>query len=371
MTPVTDLYLVAALAGAACALAGVYLVLRRVAMIADAISHSILPGLVAGYAFAQGPNLLAAFAGAVAAGILTVVLVEALAKARIAREDSAIGLVFPTLFAVGVLWVSVGYADVHLDTDAVLFGEITLTPFDRLAIAGQDLGPLAAWLLVLSLLATAVFLASSAKQLKAATFDPALATIAGLAPVAVHYGLMATTAVATVASFTAVGAVLAVALVITPAAIARLFARSVPAVLALALAIGTATAILGTAVAIALDGSVSGWIALLLGLAFAAAALLAPKTGALAIRARRTRQKTAHAVEALLIHLQTHDGTEQEAAENQIPHLVAELGWTPAWAKKVARAAEKQGWLTTASEGLKVTPAGQQALVDGRVASAP
>ena len=120
----------------ACALAGIFLVLRRMAMMADAISHAVLPGLVAGFVLAHAANLarggelLASFVGAIAAGLLTVVLVEALTKSRRVKEDAAMGVVFPALFALGVFVISKYLANVHIDTDAVLFGEIAFTPFD-------------------------------------------------------------------------------------------------------------------------------------------------------------------------------------------------------------------------------------------------
>ncbi|MCS6777270.1 MAG: metal ABC transporter permease, partial [Chthonomonadaceae bacterium] len=156
--------IVAVLATTACTLAGVFLVLRRMAMMADAISHAVLPGLVAGYAAAGGPHPAGAFAGAVVAGLLTVILVELLNRSRCMKEDAAIGIVFSALFALGVFVVSQYYANVHLDTDAVLFGEIAFTPFETWQPGGRDLGPQAIWMLGGLTLLNALFLTLCYKE---------------------------------------------------------------------------------------------------------------------------------------------------------------------------------------------------------------
>src|ERR671917_596734 len=171
--------LVGVAAATSCALVGAFLVLRKMAMMADAISHAILPGLVAGYFLAHGPNLLAGFLGAAAAGMLTVSLVELLNRSGRVKEDAAIGLVFPALFALGTFLVSKYFANVHLDADAVLYGEIAFAPFDRLVAGGYDVGPRPLWVLGALSVVNFLFVAVFYKELKLATFDPALAATLG------------------------------------------------------------------------------------------------------------------------------------------------------------------------------------------------
>src|SRR5918998_1590562 len=163
--------LVGVAAASSCALIGAFLVLRKMAMMADAISHAILPGLVAGYFLAEGPDLLAGFLGAAAAGMVTVTLVEILSRSGRVKEDAAIGLVFPALFALGTFLVSKFFGNVHLDTDAVLYGEIAFAPFDRLVVGGYDIGPQPLWVLGGLTLINLVFVAVFYKELKLATFD--------------------------------------------------------------------------------------------------------------------------------------------------------------------------------------------------------
>src|SRR5918997_2210872 len=166
MSPELIVVLVGVLAAASCALLGAFLVLRKMAMMADAISHAILPGLVVGYFFAQGPDLLAGFLGAAAAGMLTVSLVELLTRSGRVKEDAAIGLVFPALFALGTFLVSKYFANVHLDTDAVLYGEIAFSPFDRLVLGGYDVGPQPLWVLGVLSAVNFVFVVMLYKELK-------------------------------------------------------------------------------------------------------------------------------------------------------------------------------------------------------------
>lgn len=238
MTAQQTILLTAIFAGASCSLVGVFLVLRRMAMMADAISHAILPGLVAAYVLANGPNLLAGIAGASAAGLLTVVLVEALQRSGRVKSDGAIGIVFPALFAIGTLAISRWFANVHLDADAILYGEIAFAPFDRLIIAGYDLGSQPLIVLVALTAINFALLLLFFKELKLATFDPGLAAALGFSPALIHYGLMAGVSATTVGGFAAVGAILVVALMIVPAATAYLLTDRLGWMVAIAVAVG-------------------------------------------------------------------------------------------------------------------------------------
>lgn len=360
MSPLALVFLIAALAGLTCALAGVFLVLRRIAMLADAISHSVLPGLVAGFLLAGGPSLGPAFVGAVLAGLLTVLAVETLSRSRGIKQDAAIGLVFPTMFALGVLWISASYGNIHLDTDAVLFGDLTLAPFDTWRVANLNLGPQSIWLLGFALALNALFLKILGKELRLATFDPALAKLAGFNPDLLHFSLMAIVSITSVAAFTAIGAVLAVALLVAPAAIARLYTDSYPQMLRLSAAIGVGSSLLGTALAVLFDVSISGLIATVLGVAFVSASLTAPRRGVLwQAQAQRTT-KLNHAVEALVIHLSLHANTSREAEESQLSHLIRELGWTPQWTRDVVEEASRRGLLKENDQRVTLTSAGHQ-----------
>lgn len=360
MTSAVAIGLTAVLLAAACALAGSFLVLRRMAMMADAISHSVLPGLVAGYVLAQGPNLLVGILGAVAAAFVTVGLVEALARSRKVKEDSAIGLVFPAMFALGVVIVSKFFANVHIDTDAVLYGEIAYVPFDILKLGGRELGPTALWMSGGLLALNGLFLALVFKELKLSSFDGLLAQSLGFRPALMHGMLMAMVAVTTVGAFSAVGAILAVALLIVPVAIAQLLTRRLPILLGLACTIGVAGALSGFGLAQALDVSISGMMATVLGGLFLVAVALSPSQGLVAQAARRRRQRLQFAVDMLVVHLLTHEGTPAQPEESRFVHLERELNWSQSWAAQIVAEANRLRVIRIAESVLALTPAGRE-----------
>ena len=147
MSPPIEIQLLAAVVAAACALPGVFLILRRMALLSDAISHSVLLGIVLAFFVVRDLGSPVLLLGAAAMGVLTVALVEMMHRTRLVREDAAIGLVFPALFSLGVILISRYAGDVHLDLDAVLLGEIAFAPFDRLVVGGRDLGPRGLWVM--------------------------------------------------------------------------------------------------------------------------------------------------------------------------------------------------------------------------------
>ncbi|MBW3624063.1 MAG: metal ABC transporter permease [Armatimonadetes bacterium] len=359
MNPTLVVALVAVLAASACALAGVFLVLRKMGMMADAISHAILPGLVAGYVLAQGPSLIAGMLGATAAGLLTVVLVEAFAKSRRVKEDTAIGVVFPALFALGVFVISKYLANVHIDTDAVLFGEIAFAPFDTLEIGGRDYGSQSLWILGGLTLLNAAFMALFYKELKLSTFDPALAAALGFVPGLLHYGLMAMVAVTTVGALSAVGAILVVALLIVPSVTASLITYRLPVMIGLSVGIGILAALTGFGLAMVWDVSISGMIAAMLGVLFGIALLGSPTRGLIARAMRSRRRNQQFATEMLVVHLAHHEGTDDQAVESQIDHLHEGLDWQQEKIRRTVAHASDSGLVSERDGQLELTDSGR------------
>ena len=262
-----EMILVLACVGAACAVPGVFLVLRRVALVADAISHVLLFGIVLAYFVTKDLASPWLFFGATASGVLTVALVELLRRSGRVAEDAAIGLVFPALFAAGTLLASLYLRGTHLDVDSVLLGFAEWSPYDR--IESLDLPRSAVILLGLFALELALVVAFF-KELKLATFDAALASTFGFAPMLLHYGLMTMTSLTAVAAFDAVGPVVVVALLVVPAATAFLLTNDLAAMIALSIGFGVSGGVLGTLAALALDTNIAGTVATTVGLQFAA-----------------------------------------------------------------------------------------------------
>jgi manganese/zinc/iron transport system permease protein len=354
MNPSIEIQLIAAVTAAACAIPGVFLVLRKMALISDAISHSILPGIVIGFMITQDLAspwliLLAAFSG-----IITVVLVEMIQKTKLVKEDTAIGLVFPALFSIGVILIAQNANDVHLDVDAVLLGELAFAPFDRFYIDGTDIGPKALWIISIILLITLGLLLAFYKELKLSTFDIGLASALGFSPVVLHYGLMSVASVTTVAAFDAVGAILVVALMITPAATAYLLTTDLKKMILLSLLFGVGSAIGGYWFAHWLDASISGSITTILGLLFLGVYLFAPSKGLVAVLLRQNRQRKEVSLLTFLLHLNNHDNIE----ERHVAHLQEHINWRKVRATSVLDLAVQNNMITIENEVVSLTQKG-------------
>ena len=359
MSASTEIQIIAVIVAVACALPGVFLVLRRMAMMSDAISHTVLLGIVLGYFLLgslESPFLILA---AAAMGVVTVSLAELLMRTRLVRQDAAIGLVFPALFSIAVILISRFARGVHLDVDAVLLGELAFAPFDRVDILGYDL-PHSMVFMGITLIANAVLITLFYKELKLTTFDAGLAVALGFSPTLIHYGLMLMVSVTAVAAFDAVGSILVVALMITPPAAAYLLTNRLSRMLLYSAALAAAGAIAGFWMAWFLDANIAGSIATMLGVLFLGVFLLAPERGLLAQAARRGRQRWEFAQTALAIHLLNHENTPQMESECRVDHLHYHLKWEPNFASTVVDQAERGGLVLRHNGDLALTPQGRE-----------
>ena len=354
-----EIHLIAIVTAAACAIPGVFLVLRRMAMMSDAISHSILLGIVLAFFVVENLSSPLLVIGAALVGVLTVVLVEILERTGRVREDAAIGLVFPLLFSVGVILISRYAGNVHLDVDAVLLGELAFAPFRRVIVGDWDFGPQALILMCAILLLNALLVALFYKELKLATFDAGLAATLGFAPAALHYGLMTSVSVTAVGSFDAVGSILVVAFMIGPPATAYLLTDRLPTMIGLSVLIGAGASVAGYWLAYWLDASIAGAMATMVGAAFGLAFLLAPRQGLVAAARRRARQRWEFAQTMLAIHLFNHEGLPESAEESRVDHLGQHLRWNPGFANRVVELAERHGLIRDQNGRLSLTDAGR------------
>jgi manganese/zinc/iron transport system permease protein len=357
--PQVELQLVAAVVAAACALPGTFLVLRRMAMMSDAISHSVLPGIVVGVLLIgnlHSPLLLVA---AALTGLLTTVLVEAINNTGRVKEDAAIGIVFPVLFSLGVVLIAKLAGDMHLDTDAVLLGELAFVPFNRFTALGFDLGPRALWTMSGVLLLNVLVLSLFYKELKLATFDPGLAASLGFRPRALHYALMGLVSLTAVSAFDAVGSILVVALMVGPPATAYLLTDRLDGMMGLSAGVGVLNALLGYWGAHFLDASIAGMMATTTGIVFGLAVLTAPRRGLIAQWRRQHRQRRAFAEQVLVIHLRQHEDTPAAARECRIDHLQEHLGWDADRAERVVDRAVRRGRVRRRNGHLTLTDDGR------------
>lgn len=359
MSASLEIQLIAVVVAAACALPGVLLVLRSMAMMADAISHTVLLGIVLAFFLVQDLQSPWLLLGAAAIGLLTVSLVELLNRTGRVKQDAAIGLVFPALFSLAVILISRYARGVHLDTDAVILGELAFAPFDRMTILGIEL-PHALVTMTVILLVNVIFIAVFYKELKLATFDPALAAALGFSPALLHYALMALVSVTAVGAFDAVGAILVVALMVTPAAAAYLLADDLRKVLVLSVLIAAGSALGGYWLARLLNANIAGSMATVTGIVFLLVLMLAPARGLVAVARRRWRQRWEFAQTMLAIHLLHHEDTPAARDENRVDHLLEHIRWQPVFAERVIRYAEHKGHVRRQRGMLQLTEQGRQ-----------
>ena len=291
---------------AACGMIGNYLILRRMALVGDAISHSVLPGLAIAFLLSHSLNTLPMFIGALGAGIVTTVMIELIHKKTRVKQDSAIGITFSTLFAIGVILISLGQTDaVHLDAECVLYGEIAFVPLDlvktelgsgalsvvknipglnsEMFLDGKMLTiappPVIRMAVVtgVTLLLILVFY----KELLVTSFDSGLSSSLGINSTVVHYALMGMLSVIIVSAFEAVGAILVIAMLILPGATASLLSYRLPPMFGITVVHALLSAVGGIHLATWLNCSPAGAMVVAGSVLFALAWMFSPSQGLL------------------------------------------------------------------------------------------
>ena len=263
--------LLAVVTALACALPGVFVVLRRNSMLVDAISHAVLPGIVVGYFFTRDLDSPLLIIGAALAGLVVVLGSEWLTRTGLLSGDAPQGLIFPALFSAGVILVTLNFANVHLDTHAVLVGDLNLAAWEQLTIAGAPVGPAYLYVMLGVLALNIAFLTAFHFKLKVTTFDAQFAGSVGIRPGLVNTAFMFLVSLTVTAAFNATGAILVLALMIAPAATAYLLSRTLPAMITLTAVIAVTGALGGFWSAYVLDAATSAGMAVFYGLVFVAA----------------------------------------------------------------------------------------------------
>lgn len=339
------------LSALSCALLGNFLLVRRLSMMGDAISHAVLPGLAVAFLVSGSRDSGPMFVGAVIAGLLTALLTQGIAHAGKVEESASMGVVFTTLFALGLLLIVQAADRVDLDPSCVLYGALELTPLDTVAVAGIEM-PRAFVLNAGVFAVNALVVWLCFKEFTLGAFDPMLAATQGFRPRWMHQLLMVLVALTAVACFETVGSILVVAMLIVPAAAARLLAHRLPPMIAWSLAIAVASAALGHVGALTVPGwfgytdtTTAGMMAVAAGALFVGALLFAPREGLLARAWQRAALRLRiHQEDALAALYRREEG---RAAETALP------------AERLLRHLWKRGWAEPGSAGWRLTRAGR------------
>lgn len=295
----TWIVVVGVLAAVSCALLGNFLVLRKMSMMGDAISHAVLPGLAIAFLITGARASLTMFVGAAIVGVLTAVFTQWITKFGNVDRGASMGIVFTTLFALGLILIVQAADHVDLDPGCVLYGAIELTPLDviwRPEWFGFTVDvPRAALVLAAVTLLNLFFVVCFFKELRISSFDPELATTMGINANLMHYLLMTLVAITTVAAFEAVGSIIVIAMLIAPATAAHLLTDRLVSMIIVSVALAVLAAVLGHVSALVVPGwfgydgtSTSGMMAVMSGLIFALVLFFAPRYGILVQKFRGT-----------------------------------------------------------------------------------
>jgi manganese/zinc/iron transport system permease protein len=342
---------IALLVAYACTLPGIFLTLRGMALMSDAISHAILPGIVVMFLCTHNLHSPFLMIAASCTGIFTVLLTESLISTKCLKKDAAIGLVFPLFFSIGIILICLYARTVHLDIDMVIMGEIIFAPFDTLYIYGHPMGPHALWNMIIILLLNSLFVALCYKELKITTFNKGLASALGFSPSIIQYILMCLTSITCVGTFDIVGSIVVVALIIGPASTAYLLSKTVDRMMHLSFVVATLSVLCGYACAYILDVSIAGSIATANGLLFLFALCFAPKRGICWQYSCNKKQWLEHALPLICYKLQ-----QKHACT--IEHLCTHMHWTIEQSQQVISHAIKKQLIKQKDKTLYLTQYG-------------
>lgn len=365
----TWIVVIGVLCAACCALPGAFLVLRKQSMMGDAISHAVLPGLAAAFMLTGERASLTMFIGAALAGIFAAALTQWVHTSAKVERSAAMGVVFTTLFAIGLVMIVRAADKVDLDPGCVLYGSLELAPMDAVHVALLDVNvPRAALVLGGVLLANVLVIGLLFKEMSLSSFDPDLATSLGFNARAMHMLLMTLVAITTVAAFESIGSILVIAMLIVPPATARLLTdRLVPMIL-LAVGVGAASAAAGHVSAITVpkwfgfeDTLTSGMMAVVAGLLFVCAVLFSPRQGVVSnVLHQRALALRIAAEDALGLLYRFDERAIPVSMATIIGALTKEVGVTASRARRALRKLARNGMLKLAGETCTLTIAGRQ-----------
>jgi ABC-type Mn2+/Zn2+ transport system permease subunit/Mn-dependent DtxR family transcriptional regulator len=345
----------------ACGWIGCYLILQGMALVGDAISHTVLLGIIVAFLMTGKVTGSATFIGAVITGVLTTALIESLHSTSRVKEDAAIGIVFTSLFALGVVLLSVFAGGAHIDTQHALYGNLELVASQPgITVGGIDIPVVVCQMGFVAAVVLALIVAFY-KELLVVSFDPQLAASLGLRPRVVRYVMMAVLSVTVVAAFNSVGAILAVAMLIAPAATAYLLTRRLPMMLFLSAIVGAVSSVIGYHASFVPGVSAAGAMSTVAGGLFTLAFLFAPEQGLVAAALRRMSLRLRMNQENIIRYLlKLSEGGPRGAVESD---RIREALQTSALQFRTAvNALLRRGWVEEISEApsaLRLTPRGK------------
>ena len=340
-----DALLVLLLTAAACSALGTFLILRRLSMMSDAISHTVLLGIVLAFFVTYDLGSPWLLLGAAVMGVVTVSLVELLGKTNLVKYDDAIGVVFPLLFAIAVILISKFAGNAHLDTDMVLMGEVIYSGLNTAQIGGIEV-PKAA-------------LKMGGLLVGIIAFNTEYAKLIGVPTGILFYAFMSLTSLTTVAAFDAVGSILVISFFIAPAATALLFTKNLTQTLIISVIFSMINSIIGYEIAVYTNASIAGLCAVVNTLVYMLALLVNPK-GFVTTYIRRARNRKLLREELFILHIGKHTAEDLHSPENHAAQIGNHLKWGAARVRLVTNALLSKGELEREGDYYLLTERGAE-----------
>lgn len=351
--------LVAMVGNSACAIVGCYLVLRRMSMMGDAISHSMLAAIGVVFLLTRDVGFVPVFIGAVAVGVLTGVLTESLHRAADVPEDSSMGVVFTSLFAFGVVLISL-FPQNDLDTNCVLLGHMEHVGLETMWQIKFERTPHELVRLLVVLAGTIAVVALFWKELKVSAFDPGLARAMGFRPRLMHYLLMALVASVTVTTMQSVGSIVVIAMLIVPAATAHLLTNRFGWMLVLSVIISWLAAIFGYIAATWVNSNAAGMMAVAAGCMFTLAVFFAPQHGLISRLLNNSKLRLRILGEDILAQMCRTEERSQGTAVAVSPAQCVDFAGGGLWGRLGMRQLQRTGAITV-GETVELTDDGRRA----------
>lgn len=359
----TWIVVIGALCAAACSIPGTILVLRKMSLMGDAISHTVLPGIAVAFLVTGSRDPFAMLIGAVVVGVLTAFLVQAIHTLGNVEVGASMGIVFTVLFAFGLILMRQAIDHVDIDPDCVLYGAIELAWFDQVHVAGFDV-PRGVVVNGVMLIANVIMMLLFYKEFKITSFDPALAQSQGIRPSLMHYLLMTMTATTAVAAFETVGSILVVAMFIVPPATAYLLTDRLGVLFIMSIGIAVLAAIIGHLGAITIPTwfgfsgtSTAGAIAVVTGVLFVCAWICSPRHGVLSRSLHQLSIRFSIIREDILGILWRLE--ERSKQSIQPAHMSVAIGAAPMLIRFALRSLQRQGNVIRHKEHWQLTERGR------------
>ena len=342
---------IAVVTAVSCSLCGGLLVVNRQAMVSEGLNHALLPGLAFAFWIWRDYNSPWLLIAAASSGLIMIWLSEAFQKTNLLDADASLGIAFAGMFSLGVLFVSNFLKQTHFHQDCIVEGNLAIASLDRLQISGWDVGPKSLIVMLLILALQLLFVIVCYKELKAALFDPELASRFGLRPKIFHLFWLSIVSLTTVAAFNVAGSILIVALTIAPPAAAYLVTTRLHYLLFMSALIGAASALVGFYASLSLDIAPTAPIASSSGIIFLVILFFAPQNGFIMTQWGHWR-RNRETLECLVLQW-IQDGLQERS------HILPRISGSCIKWKYILNQLKRKALITQADDHYVLTPAGR------------